>query len=61
MDATCESCGRPDDDLETVRRVYLTPTGATAPGDDDAEPTLDDHDERWCASCRSTYPHQPVD
>jgi hypothetical protein len=52
----CESCGRaePESDLVVVHRVYVTPAAW------DAEERIDvvEGTERWCASCRSTYPHQ---
>ncbi|HTZ08586.1 MAG TPA: hypothetical protein VMB72_05925 [Acidimicrobiales bacterium] len=53
---TCQSCGAPDDDLEPVHRVYLTM---------DEDGTVDGSStvaavERWCRSCRGTYPHEPA-
>lgn len=56
-ETTCESCGRDDEPLTTVRRVYVTPSswdseGGTRPADDT---------ERWCLVCQSHYPHQPPD
>jgi hypothetical protein len=49
---TCESCGAPDGELETVERLYLDPDdpqgGEPRPGGV----------ERWCVACRATYPHQ---
>jgi hypothetical protein len=51
-EATCESCGAADDDLTTVERLYLDPDdpqgGTPTPGGV----------ERWCVSCRATYPHR---
>ncbi len=54
---TCDSCGDPDrDDLVTLQRLYVTPAG---PGE---EPDVRVADiERWCAACRTHYPHQPID
>jgi hypothetical protein len=52
---TCESCGRDDEELEVVRRVYLLVGEA---GEEVVSVQPDE--ERWCASCRSTYPHRPV-
>jgi hypothetical protein len=51
--AACESCGRDDEDLEMVHRVYLL-VG------DDGEDTVSvvPERERWCPSCRATYPHR---
>ena len=55
MSEMCGSCGRVEEDLVEVRRVYLVPD---AP-DDGAGPTvITDELEWWCASCRATYPHQ---
>lgn len=42
-------CGRDDDELEEVHRVYLLP-----------EPQRLDDVEWWCASCRTQYPHEEV-
>jgi hypothetical protein len=54
-DETCVNCGGPADDLEEVRRVYVTvdPTGRVT-GSETME-TI----ESWCLSCRSLYPHDP--
>ena len=40
--------------MVAVRRVYVTPAAW------DAEERIEvvEEVERWCASCRSTYPHQ---
>ena len=43
----CASCGREDDDLAAVHRVYLYPEASTL-----AEV------EWWCVSCRTQYPHE---
>ena len=32
MTGTCESCGRDDDDLVLVRRLYVTPEAWDTPG-----------------------------
>lgn len=55
---TCDSCGRDDDDLAPVRRVYvvLGPWDEPGPGRVDVE----DGVERWCFPCRTSYPHQEV-
>lgn len=52
---SCESCGREDEDLEPVHRVYLL---VDDDGNDDVSvlPEV----ERWCPSCRATYPHRPT-
>jgi hypothetical protein len=57
MERVCESCGRDDDDLAGVHRVYLTPETWDTPGSSRTEPGV----EVWCFSCRSQYPHEPVD
>lgn len=51
--AACESCGRDDEDLEVVHRVYLL-VG------DEGEDTVSvlPETERWCPSCCATYPHR---
>ena len=53
----CDSCGAPDDELVTVRRVYLEL-------DDHgrvASTTEVDEVEHWCVPCRSQYPNRHVD
>jgi hypothetical protein len=50
----CDSCGRPDDDLEPVHRVYVVPEGWDGDEKVDVMPDV----ERWCFVCRSHYPHQ---
>jgi hypothetical protein len=54
VQGTCESCGREEDDLIEVHRVYVTPE------DWDREGKIEvmDELERWCFVCRSHYPHQ---
>lgn len=54
--ATCESCGVPDDDLAAVHRVYVRP----AAWDQEEKVDVLDDVERWCFPCRSMYPHQPA-
>jgi hypothetical protein len=53
---TCQSCGRDDEELVVVRRVYLTPAKWETPG---SSRTLDEV-ERWCTACASQYPHDRV-
>lgn len=53
---TCDSCGRDEDDLVEVHRVYVVPEAWDTPG---SEKTLTEV-ERWCFSCRTHYPHQEV-
>lgn len=62
----CDSCAAQDHDLVEVHRVYL----AAVPGRDmeaagvsevgTLRATPLDEVERWCFSCRSLYPHEPV-
>jgi len=40
--------------LVIVRRAYFFDP-------DDPDPEIDEQTERWCASCRSTYPHVEVE
>jgi hypothetical protein len=47
VESTCGNCGRDDDDLAAVQRVYLLP-----------EPSVLDDVEWWCLSCRTQYPHE---
>jgi hypothetical protein len=57
VERVCENCARDDDDLVAVRRVYVTPESWDRPG----SARTDDALELWCFSCRSQYPHEPVD
>jgi hypothetical protein len=40
--------------MAAVRRAYFFDV-------DDPEPDLSEDIERWCASCRATYPHLELD
>ena len=51
MERACENCGTPDDDLQTVRRVYLDPDH---PGE---IKSTEETSELWCISCTTQYPH----
>ena len=59
--ATCDSCGRDDEETEPVRRVYLVlPEGVPADPatlGEQARPVPQDTDEQWCATCRDQFPH----
>lgn len=57
MDRTCENCAREDDDLVVVHRIYVVPES----WDTAASSTTVEETERWCFSCRSQYPHEPVE
>jgi hypothetical protein len=54
---TCDSCGRDEDDLARAHRVYVVPESWDTPG----SVTVQDEVEVWCFSCRTHYPHQPLD
>jgi len=53
----CENCAREDDDLVTVRRVYVVPESWDTPGSS----TTMSEVELWCFSCRSMYPYEVAD
>lgn len=53
----CDSCGRPDDDLGQVRRVYLETDDRGRMTRSRVMAEL----ERWCLSCRAQYPNQPAE
>lgn len=57
MERVCESCGREDDDLVLVQRVYVVPESWDTPGSSQTMPG----GELWCFSCRSVYPHEVVE
>ena len=52
----CESCGRDDEVVVLVRRVYLTPESWDTP-----ERVEVAGEERWCFVCRTHYPHEVVE
>ncbi len=56
MTGTCESCGRDEDDLLLVRRLYVTPEAWDTPG------KVEEGDlEKWCFVCRTHYSHEVVE
>ena len=55
--AYCDSCGRDDDPVTPVHRVYVTPESWDTPGKVDVVEEI----EHWCFVCRSHYPHQEVE
>ncbi len=57
MERVCENCAREDDDLALVNRIYVTPESWDTPASSRTQPDV----ELWCFSCRSQYPHEPVD
>jgi hypothetical protein len=54
--ADCENCGRDDDELVVVRRVYVF----LATDDTPERVQVVDEPERWCVSCVSQYPCEPA-
>ena len=57
----CENCARDEPteaDLTPVRRVYLE---LDEWGEQEPKATVVQEIERWCRSCRSIYPHEPVE
>jgi len=52
---SCESCGS-EEELTTVRRVYVTPEAWDTEGKAEPQPGT----EQWCFVCRTHYPHQEV-
>ena len=52
----CDSCGRQEDDLAAVHRVYVVPESWDTAG----SVSVEDGVERWCFPCRTHYPHQPL-
>ena len=61
---TCESCGRDENEVTKVQRVYLVAddTGterSPAEIEASATPTAGDI-EMWCASCCATFPNTVV-
>ena len=54
--ASCDSCGRADADLQAVHRVYLFFDRLGAVTDEQHVADV----ERWCLSCRTSYPWQPT-
>lgn len=51
-DGTCDSCGRDDEAVERVIRLYVTPGSWDDPG----RVETGEH-EWWCFACRTHYPH----
>jgi hypothetical protein len=53
---TCDSCGRDDEDLAQVHRVYVTPEAWDTEEKAEVQPDV----EVWCFSCRTHYPHEVI-
>jgi thymidine kinase len=56
MIGLCESCGRDDEDVLLVRRLYITPEAWDTPGK-----VVVGGEERWCFVCRTHYPHDQLE
>jgi hypothetical protein len=56
MIGLCESCGRDDEDVLLVRRLYITPEAWDTPGK-----VEEGGEERWCFVCRTHYPHDQLE
>jgi len=56
VSGNCESCGRENEEVEPVRRVYVTPES----WDTQEKIEVMDEVEQWCFACRTHYPHQAV-
>jgi thymidine kinase len=55
--SVCHSCGRDDQVVVLVRRVYLT----LPDWDREERVEVVDEVEQWCAVCREHYPHQLIE
>ena len=53
---TCDSCGRDDEDVTEVVRVYVVPES----WDQERQVTEAEGTERWCFPCLTHYPHRVV-
>lgn len=49
---TCDSCGRDEEELVLVRRLYITSEAWDTPGKVELA-----GEEWWCFVCRTHYPH----
>jgi hypothetical protein len=53
---TCDSCGRGDEDVTEVVRLYVVPES----WDQEHRVTEAEGTEQWCFPCRTHYPHRVV-
>jgi hypothetical protein len=53
---TCDSCGREDEDVTEVVRVYVAPES----WDQERQVTEAEGTEQWCFPCLTHYPHRVV-
>lgn len=56
MITMCESCGRDEEVVSPVRRVYLS----FGNDGEQQEPETAVETEAWCLVCREHYPHEPL-
>jgi hypothetical protein len=54
---TCDSCGRDDEQVTEVVRLYVVPER----WDQEQKVTEADGTEHWCFPCLTHYPHRLVD
>jgi hypothetical protein len=55
--STCDSCGRADEPLTEVHRLYITPES----WETSAAVTRVDEVEHWCFACLTHYAHEQVE
>lgn len=55
-ESDCQSCGRDDEPLTEVRRLYITP----ASWDREREVRPAAETELWCDICMVHYPHEVI-
>ena len=53
----CDSCGSTENELVSVRRMYVTPEAWDTVAKEVVMPDI----ERWCVACALSYPHERVD
>ncbi len=53
----CDSCADEGVGVVALHRIYLTPEAGEQAPTMALQPSL----ERWCFSCRTSYPHQLLD
>jgi hypothetical protein len=53
---TCDSCGREDEEVTEVVRVYVVPES----WDRERQVTEAEGTEQWCFPCLTHYPHRVV-
>ncbi len=53
----CDSCGREDEEVTEVVRLYVVPES----WDQERQVSEAEGTERWCFPCLTHYPHRVVD